>query len=161
MEIWKDIKNYEGYYKVSNFGRILSLQKRGGKSTDAIRVLCNGQRYKHINLAKDGKVSTKTVHVLVAEAFLDYNSKNEFGLVVDHINNNPHDNNLSNLQIITARENLTKDKSSPSGYRGVCWHKPLSKWRAQISIEGKKYHLGYFDCPIEASNVYNLKLQEL
>jgi hypothetical protein len=97
-------------------------------------VPCNGKRYLQLNLSKDSKHNTRPIHILVAEAFLGYDSKNGFGLVVDHIDNNPHNNKLSNLQIVTTRENTTKDCPMPHGLRGISWHKPLSKWRAQISM---------------------------
>ena len=79
--------------------------------------------------------------------------------VVDHKNNNSLDNRLKNLQIITHRENSTKDRKRnlPTGvsFKG-------NKYQARIQINGKNKHLGYFLTPEEASNAYqnHLKLIE-
>jgi len=53
-------------------------------------------------------------------------------------------NKLSNLQIITNRLNLSKDKKSFSGLTGVTYNKKLNKWVSRISINGKRKHLGVF-----------------
>jgi hypothetical protein len=159
-EIWRDVKGYEGYYKVSSFGNVISIPRNGTKKEASLRIPCNGRRYKHLNLAKNGVNKTRTIHILVAEAFLGYDSKNKLGLVVDHVDNNPHNNRLDNLQIVTHRVNASKDSIGESGLTGVSWHKPLQKWRAQICIQGKKTHLGYFDCKFLAHNKYKSTLKE-
>ena len=68
-------------------------------------------------------------------------------MIVDHINRNPLDNRKENLRICTQSEN-TKNKSkqhnNKSGVVGVHWDKQNSKWKAEISIKGKKKSLGYF-----------------
>ena len=69
------------------------------------------------------------------------------GMVVDHINHNSLDNRRANLRVCTHAENLrnrTGNKDSSSQYLGVSWHKARGKWTAQIEIEGRKKHLGYF-----------------
>ena len=79
MEIWKDIKGYEGLYQVSNEGRIKSLPRKwvaangGTRSHNGIILAqANGTKgYKVVNLAKDGSSKTYKVHRLVAEAFID------------------------------------------------------------------------------------------
>ena len=40
-------------------------------------------------------------------------------------------------------------------YYGVCWHKETAKWRAQIQINGRRTHLGYFTCEKEAARAFN------
>ena len=42
-----------------------------------------------------------------------------------------------------------------SGYKGVHWYPPTSKWQAQIKISGKRQHLGYFTTPEAAAEVYD------
>lgn len=75
-EIWKDIKDYEGLYQVSNFGRVRSLGKGKTHKTSRIRKLSkNNVGYLVVSLCKDGKVKTYLVHRLVTEAFL-YNPDN-------------------------------------------------------------------------------------
>lgn len=160
-EIWKDVVGYEGFYKVSNLGRVLSISRNGTKNTDCIRVPCPGKRYLQLNMSKNNVHRTNPIHILVAEAFLGFDRANKNGLVIDHINNNPHDNRLSNLQLITSRENSTKDRVGISKFVGVSWHKPLSKWRAQAYINRKKLHLGYFNCEFAAHVAYFNKIKSI
>lgn len=72
------------------------------------------------------------------------------GMIPDHIHgiNSIHDNRRSNLRIVTPSQNNMNQKlrlDNKSGVRGVRWDKAEQKWRAEISINGKKKHLGRFD----------------
>ena len=64
----------------------------------------------------------------------------------------------SNLRIVTNQQNQMNKKSykgSSSKYKGVAWHKRHKKWNAQIQINGKQKHLGYFTSEEEAALAYN------
>ena len=67
---------------------------------------------------------------------------------IDHINGIRDDNRRCNLRSVTRSENnqnvRSARKDSKSGVLGVCWHKMVKKWNAQIVIGGKKIHLGVF-----------------
>jgi len=160
-EIWKDIKDYEGLYRVSNLGRIKSL--KFGKER-ILKGTKNFHGYSLVALYKDGKTKTITVHQLVAMAFLSHKPCG-YKLVVDHINTVKTDNRLQNLQLITHRENLSKDKrwslKYTSKYTGVFWYKPSQKWRAEITINGKTKYLGYFKTELEAHQAYQSKLETI
>lgn len=166
MEIWKDIPDYEGIYQVSNLGNVKSLSRiRGGNGGNYLlpeRILknkINNHGRPCVNLSKEGIVKTLMVHQLVAMAFLNH-KPNGHTMVVDHIDNNPLNNKLSNLQIITHRANSTKDrKGYTSKHTGVFFCK--NKWRAQITINKQKKELGYFDCEIKASKAYQNELKNL
>lgn len=71
---------------------------------------------------------------------------------IDHINRNPADNRIANLRIASHHENMqarVEYRTPKSGYRGV--HKVMSgRYQAQISVGGKKRHLGIFDTKDEA-----------
>jgi hypothetical protein len=76
---------------------------------------------------------------------------------IDHIDNNKSNNKLDNLRDATKNQNQHnqgKHKNNKSGYKGVTWHKRDKKWQAQIMINYKQKHLGYFDCPKEAHVAY-------
>jgi hypothetical protein len=81
------------------------------------------------------------------------------GMFVDHINHNGLDNRKANLRFATRAENnrnvrcLKKNKSSR--YRGVYHDKKYKKWRAHISVNNKKRHLGYFKDEKEAARAYD------
>ena len=125
-EIWKDIKGFEDYYQVSNKGRVKSLKRKRFNRTGYLKekVLTNNKvgkdkKYYSVVLFKEGKKKAFKVHILVAECFLNYKNNKQKGFVVDHIDNNSLNNDCSNLQIITQRENCNKDKKSTSKYYGV------------------------------------------
>ncbi len=79
------------------------------------------------------------------------------GVTVDHINGNRLDNRRANLRLCSQAENNRnkgKFKNNKSGYKGVSWNAQNSKWVAQIQLNGKKTHLGYFSNPAEAHEAY-------
>lgn len=161
-EKWKDIEGYEGLYQVSSLGRVKSLDrivptKIGSTQTYYGSIKKNSistTGYWRVNLHKDGKLKTYKVHNLMAVAFLSY-KKDGLKYVVDHIDNNPLNNDLSNLQIITNRENTSKDrKIGSSKYTGVCFQS--NKWVAQLQINRIDVYLGRFSDEIMASEVYKL-----
>jgi len=75
------------------------------------------------------------------------------GKEVDHEDRDGLNNRRSNLRIATRSQNGMNrkiNKNNTSGYKGVYWHKQHQKWCAQIKINNKKIHLGYFDNKIDA-----------
>ena len=157
MEIWKEIKGYESY-EVSNLGRVKSLKYNKER---ILKPALTGSSCLGVSLAKNGKAKTKKIHQLVAEAFLNH-IPDGYKLVVDHIDNNPLNNELGNLQIITNRENSSKDKKGfSSEHVGVNWNKASKKWKTQIRINGKQTHLGMFTNELEASKAYQNALLEM
>lgn len=76
---------------------------------------------------------------------------------IDHKNMNKNDNRWDNLRKATHSQNQMnskKYKNCKSGFKGVCWHKRDKKWEASIKKNGIQKHLGYFNTPEEASEVY-------
>ena len=158
-EIWRDVKNYEGIYKISNLGNVKS------NATSKVKLLKNSLRksgYYGVCLNKDGKSNVRLTHHLIAESFLNHTICNKQKLVVDHIDNNKKNNRLDNLQIITFRYNLIKDKTSNKcGKLGVSYIKGSCKFRARINIKGYQIYIGSFNTIEEASNAYNKELNKL
>tara|TARA_R110001592_G_C12624695_1_gene698436 strand:+ start:40 stop:546 length:507 start_codon:yes stop_codon:yes gene_type:complete len=157
IEIWKDIPNYNGIYQVSNLGNIKSLKFNKVKY---LKLTLNSEGRYSVSLYKNGILSSnKKLSVLVAEAFLNHTPCGH-KLVVDHIDNNPLNDKLYNLQIITHRKNLTKDKKTgTSKYIGV--FKYGKRWRAEIGINNTKNYLGTFKTEREASQAYQKALSKL
>lgn len=126
-EIWKDIAGYEGYYQVSTYGRVRSLDrmvnKWDGKRLSCGRILSlatNLKGYQFIYLCKDGKQKMFTIHRLVATAFIP----NPNGYPhVNHIDENKMNNRVENLEWCTARYNNTYgnriDKVKKKMERGI------------------------------------------
>lgn len=81
------------------------------------------------------------------------------GIICDHINHDTLDNRKKNLRTATISQssfNKRMRKNSTTGYKGVYLDKTkvLKKYRAKIKVEGKQIHLGYFDTPEEAYEMY-------
>jgi len=169
IEEYRAVKGYEGIYEVSNFGNVKSLRRENINNKGTKRILkekllkpaIGANRYFHVCLILDKIIKTKSVHQLVAIAFLNHTPEN-CRYVVDHIDNNPLNNLVNNLQIITHRENLSKDiKIRSSKYIGVHWFERTKKWKSSIRINGKKKHLGYFLSETEAAKAYKFELNKL
>lgn len=168
-EEWRNIPRYKGIYQISNLGRVRSLarvikMKNKGNypvKEKILRQSLNGAGYRIVNLYRNGKGTTKQVHQLVAIAFLRHRpSKHD--LVVNHKDLDRLNNNLSNLEIITQRENSNrKHLKSSTDYVGVYKIKGSKRYYARISVKGKVKYLGTFDTPEEASKAYEKAAKEI
>lgn len=121
-EIWKDIKNYEGLYKISNYGRVKSLGRyteyQNCLSDDRIGIksrvnekilkghLCYG--YHYVGLTKNGKTKGFRVHRLVADAFIPNPNNNP---IINHKDENRLNNHVSNLEWCDCKYNLNYGNS--------------------------------------------------
>lgn len=109
-EIWKDVVGYEEYYEVSDLGRVRTkphLRKgiQGDYVQKAIirKPYLSKNGYLVLNLSKSGQIHTKCIHRLVAEAFIP-NLQNL--PVINHIDGNKTNNNASNLEWVTQKDNV-------------------------------------------------------
>ena len=117
-EVWRDITDYEDYYQVSNLGNVkrcehysYHLRGKGHYFKLPEKIVrqeerydeSRNYRYRVVTLCKDGKSKTFLIHRLVAVAFIP-NPENK--PQVNHIDGNPCNNNLSNLEWVTGSENM-------------------------------------------------------
>jgi hypothetical protein len=87
---------------------------------------------------------------------------NGHDIVVDHINNIKTDNRLENIQLISNRDNVLKDKKNGTSiYHGVCWNVSNKKWESKFRIKNKRVHLGYYNEEKLASEMYNLAIKNI
>jgi hypothetical protein len=108
------------------------------------------------------------IHFYIVTKIKDENKKSKYtflrlhriimncpeGFVVDHYNHDTFNNLESNLRICSSKqnsENQTKRKTNTSGYKNVSWNKHANKWRVNITHNGKKIHIGYYDDLHEAN----------
>ena len=160
IEVWKDIPGFKNY-QVSNLGNVKSLNYRKTGNTKSLVKLINNKGRYSVNLYKKSKMyANQYISVLVAKAFLKHKPSGG-KIVVDHINNIKTNDNLYNLQVITQRENSTKDRKGLSKYAGVSWHKPSNKWQSNIRINGKYKYLGTYKSEQKASQAYQNELKKL
>lgn len=110
-EIWKDVVGYEGFYEVSNLGRIRTVRRVVaaplGRVSRVVEPIIRKQQistrgYRQLSLCTHGKTKTETVHRLVAEAFIPKQSGKD---QVNHIDGDKDNNKVSNLEWCDAHEN--------------------------------------------------------
>ena len=110
QEIWKDIKNYEGCYQVSNLGRVRSLTRKvntynGVRITKGklLKPLKTNRNYLRVCLKKNQKGKYVSIHRLVATAFIP--NPNNYN-VINHIDSNTYNNSVNNLEWCTQSHNI-------------------------------------------------------
>lgn len=149
VEEWRDCVGFEGFYQVSNLGRIRSLdrvlsdgRKRKGQM---MRTRIGAKGYVKVGLRDGVQQHTFNVHRLVAISFIDGYAEDK---VVDHIDGDKTNNNVSNLRWVSQTINLTnrKECNTFSGETGVEYRSDMAKskpWLARVKIKGKTHNLGY------------------
>ena len=136
MEIWKDIKGYEGYYQVSDHGRVRSQDRTVIFSdghvhyykTKVLTPCPEKDGYLLVCLRKNGRKQTPKVHRLVAQAFIP----NPHGLpIINHKDQNRTNNHVSNLEWCTNKYNVT--------YGNACRKRSLPRMKAvvQLTLDGR------------------------
>lgn len=102
-EIWKPVPNYEGYYEISNYGNVKSLNYRHTGKEQLLKPVKNKIGYLLVFLYKNGKCTPFYIHRLVYETF-----KGEIPqkYQVNHISKYKNDNHLLNLNLMTSKENV-------------------------------------------------------
>ena len=153
-EEWRDIVGYEGYYQVSNLGRVRSVDRVIPRTNQADARLTgkilgfnphghNG--YLCVKLSKDGQHKNMRVHRLVAEAFIPNPMEKP---QIDHIDMNKHNNTADNLRWVSCKENMayrhTEEESSRSPI--LC-----SNGKTYVSCADAAKDLG-----CNASNIYRV-----
>jgi hypothetical protein len=170
QEEWKDIPGQEGFYQVSNHGRIRSLDHYTYMAICKSNILIRGRIIKQV-LSKDGYFHVTLtggnfrisggVHRLEWKIFKGQIPK---GYEVDHIDNDKTNNRLSNLQLLSGRQNSAKRSMNlpkTSAYTGVSWCKARKKWQAHIRINKKSKSLGRYVNEIDAAMAYVNALKAL
>jgi hypothetical protein len=102
-EIWKDIKNFEGVYQISNLGRFKRIKPASGAKVG--HILKPGKHplgYQTIILSNHSKLKRFMVHKLVCETF----NGPALGREPNHKNGIKTDNKVKNLEWVTHKENM-------------------------------------------------------
>lgn len=100
MEVFKDIKGFEGKYQVSNMGNVKSLNFNNTKKERLLSAKGLSRGYPTVSLGDKGSVS---IHRLVAEVFLKRPTGKD---QINHINGIKTDNRAENLEWVDAKENM-------------------------------------------------------
>jgi len=171
MEKWFNIKEYEGYYQISNKARVKGLDRLipNGKNKTGYRKYkgkilspsVDKFGYYKVILNKNGVSTSKRIHRLMWETFKGKIPKNK---VIDHIDNNPKNNQIKNLQLLSHRDNIIKgtvDKRSKySKYPNVSYRLDRKKYFGRLQVNGKSIITGHFNNELDAYNsVKNYKIK--
>lgn len=159
-EKWDWVPKYIGHYQVSTKGRVKSFKKM----EFIMKVFSKEGRYNSVTFHIDNKPKTEMIHQIMAETFLGHIPASR-KFVVDHIDGNKQNNVIDNLQIISARENTSKDKKGfTSVFSGICLDSKSGKMQSAIRLDGKKYYIGKYLSEHEAKEKYEqvlVKYKEL
>lgn len=147
-EVWKDIPGYEGWYQVSNLGRVRSLDRvieqwsRYGHTIHRdikgqfLTPTDNGYGYMIVGLATNQIRRNYYVHQLVAEAFIpNPEGKSE----VNHKDYDKTNNAASNLEWVTRLENVHYSQHRMRKPRNKC--RPTNTGEKYISMKNGKFRL--------------------
>lgn len=140
-EIWADIKEYEGYYQVSNKGQVRSLDRvvmgSHGKPVTVLGCVLKGEickGYKRVHLIKDGKSKHFQVHRLVAQHFV---SNPEDYPIINHKDENRLNNVADNLEWCTQKYNI--NYGSCLVKRGAARSRPVRSVDPETGMTIKEY----------------------
>lgn len=149
LEIWKDIRDYEGLYQGSNLGRARSLDrwvkgKNGSMQFKKGKILNPAPTkdgYFRVGLYKNGKVKNFRVNRLVAEAFLEIpeelkHLKGTRYLQVNHKDENKQNNSVNNLEWCSAKYNVNFGTRAKRAAKKMTNGK-LSKKVYQYTLDGQ------------------------
>lgn len=141
QETWKDVPDYDGFYQVSNTGKIKSYHKptnnkSGGVDGSILYQGVNQKGYKVCYLCKNGVTKNITVHRVVA---LTYIPNPENKPQVNHINGIRDDNRPENLEWATCQENIQaafdtglKSNAGEKNNRSIFTNHQINKIRQSV-----------------------------
>lgn len=173
-EIWKDVLGYEGLYQASNLGRVKSLDRvvkhnYGGTAIKKGKVL--KQKISHKTRCQvglcghNGERWYPLVSRLVWETF---NGKIPEGMQVNHIDENPLNNRLDNLNLMTPKENTNygtgierRSKSLSKTLKGRYKYSENPNAKAVIQYDKNGNIIKEFDCLKSAAEYYNICYQTI
>ena len=142
-EIWKDIKDFEGKYQVSNLGNVKSLNYKGHGYSRVLVPKVNNCGYEWVELFCNGKSAYRQVHRLVADAFIQ--NPNQYP-VINHKDENPRNNKVDNLEWCDYSYNIKYSLKLHPKERSVRKHKrPI----AQVDKDGNIVRIWEYSRQVE------------
>lgn len=153
MDIFEDIKNFEGHYQINKNGEIYSVKRK-----IIMKQQQDKDNYFRIKLSKNNKKQFPHIHRLLAIQFIP--NPNNYPLV-DHIDKNKQNNKLNNLRWIDYSGNSRNiERKTKLGLpTGVYISK--KKYAVNIRKNGKLTYIGSYNTIEEASKSYQNEYKKL
>lgn len=168
MEIWADILGFDGWYQISNQGRVRSCVAPGGGWGNRYRkgqpwriIKCEISYRGSVQVCLHKKGEGKRLRFIVSRLmWICFNGPIPIGLEIDHKDRNSLNNCLENLRLATRSQNCRNTKSnSGKKYKGINLDKRMKegsrRWNAFIIVNKKSIYLGAFYAEDEAAKAYN------
>lgn len=151
VEQWKPVNGYEGIYEVSSHGRVRSLDRTVTHSNGqvhrlkgkALRMTLNHYGYPFVDLRNQGKRRVRTVHSLVAEAFIGTRPE---GMEICHNDGNPTNNHAENLRYGTRSDNMLDRVEHGTDREAAKTHCPRGHELVPENAVTSKSKLGWREC---------------
>ena len=168
-EIFKDVVGYEGLFEISNKGNFRRNPNNPRKAQYPKHL--NKLGYQYVSVCVNGKKSNKTIHQLVAAAFIpDF----KYGMHINHIDGDKTNNHLDNLELSNYVHNNTHAHTLPtttkpgkSKYRNVSIQYdnrhsiPKPRYVASVKINNKRHYIGSFTDEVEAAKAVDNYLDSI
>lgn len=148
-ERWLPVVGYEGFYEVSDYGNVRSVDRTfigRNHNCDSFEVRIRGKvlkplrkrnGYMQVNLYRDGQVRSCAVHRLVMEAFCGASE-----LTVNHINEDKADNRLCNLEYMTTGENVRYSRARPVESYNLSTGETVKSYPSEIDVRDDGFDSG-------------------
>ena len=169
FEEWKDVVDYEGIYQISNKGHFRRNPDNPRKAKYPLYK--NRLGYLYVSISHKTKKANKTIHQLVAAAFI---SNFKYGMHINHIDGDKTNNCIDNLELTNAVHNNTHaftlpttTKPGKSKYKNVSImldkrHKnPKITYMASVRINSKRHFIGSFSNEVEAALAVDAYLDKI
>ena len=137
-EVWKPVVGFEGYYEISSYGRVRSVERYVRQSNHLRyvpmkikKIIPNRFGYPVVTLCRNRRSRQYGIHRLLAEAFIPNPENKPF---VDHINTDITDFRLDNLRWVTAKENANNSLTLKH-----CRENTYTPERSKKIIESKSF----------------------
>lgn len=168
-EVWKDVVDYEDIYQISNLGNFRRNPDNPRKANYPKQI--NRIGYQYVSISHKGNKANKTIHQLVAAAFIP---GFKYGMHINHIDGNKFNNCLDNLELSNHVHNNTHahtlastTKPGKSKYRNVSIRKDSRsgstklRYVASVKINSKRHYIGSFKCEVEAAKAVDAYLDSI
>lgn len=160
-EVWKDIEGYEGYYQVSNLGRVRSLDRTVKQQEGFTQNIKGAMKkpytrkdgYQSVFLYKNNKGNRQYVHRLVAKAFIPNPKEYE---IINHIDEKPNNNHYKNLEWCDHQYNLTYGDKVERVTNSEGYKRRTQRLRKPIYVVDKEGNRKWYDSLTSAARELDL-----